>query len=48
MALGADKTEDQREATSIAEEARGLFEQWEAEEEAGYRVRSRGRSSSGR
>jgi hypothetical protein len=37
MALQTDKTEDRREATSIAAEARELFEEWAAEERAGYR-----------
>lgn len=36
MALKADKTKDRRDAASIAEEARELFGEWEAEEEAGY------------
>ena len=37
MALQADKTKDRRDAASIAAEARELFEEWEAEEEAGYK-----------
>lgn len=37
MALQADKTQDQRDAASIAQQARELFGQWAAEEEAGYR-----------
>jgi hypothetical protein len=37
MALQPDKTKDQRDAASIASQARDLFEQWTAEEEAGYR-----------
>ena len=37
MALQADKTKDRREAASIAAEARELFEEWAAEEEAGYK-----------
>lgn len=37
MALQADKTKDQRDAASIAAEARELFEEWASEEEAGYR-----------
>lgn len=37
MALQADKTRDQRSTTSIAVEARELFGEWAAEEEAGYR-----------
>lgn len=36
MALHADRTKDQRDAASIAAEARRLFEGWVAEEEAGY------------
>lgn len=37
MALQTDKTKDRRAAASIAAEARELFEEWAAEEEAGYR-----------
>lgn len=37
MALQANKTKDQRDAASIAAQARELFEEWAAEEEAGYR-----------
>lgn len=37
LTLQADKTKDGRSATSIAAEARELFGEWEAEEEAGYR-----------
>lgn len=40
MALQADKTKDQSDAASIAAEARELFEEWAAEEEAGYRGES--------
>lgn len=36
MASTADETKDRRDAASIAEEARELFGEWEAEEEAGY------------
>lgn len=37
MALQADKTKDQRDAASIAREARELFGEWAAEEQADYR-----------
>lgn len=37
MALRADEAKDQRDAASIVAQARGLFEEWAAEEEAGYR-----------
>lgn len=37
MALQADETKDNRNPASIAAEARELFEEWAAEEEAGYR-----------
>jgi hypothetical protein len=37
MALQPDKTKDRRDAASIAAEARELFEEWAAEEEAGYK-----------
>lgn len=48
MALQADKTKDQRDAAYIAAQARALFEEWAAEEKAGYKGRSHGRSSSRR
>jgi hypothetical protein len=47
MALQADKTRDRRNAASIAAEARELFGEWAAEEEAGYRGEVPWRSSSG-
>lgn len=37
MAFQADRTKDQRDTASIAAEARKLFEEWTAEEKAGYR-----------
>lgn len=37
MALQADRTIDQRDPASIAAQARELFGEWAAEEEAGYR-----------
>lgn len=37
MALQADKTKDQRNATSIAADARELFREWGDEEKAGYK-----------
>ncbi|MGH3087698.1 MAG: hypothetical protein ACRDSJ_10340 [Rubrobacteraceae bacterium] len=37
MALQADKTRDRRDAASIAAQAHKLFEEWTAEEEAGYK-----------
>ncbi len=37
MALRANETKDQRDATSIAAQARELFGEWNAEEEAGYK-----------
>ncbi len=37
MTLQADRTKDQRDAASIAAQARELFGEWAAEEEAGYR-----------
>lgn len=36
MALKADKVKDQRDASSIAAQARELFAEWADEEEAGY------------
>jgi len=37
MALQADKMKDWRDTASIAAQARELFGEWAAEEEAGYR-----------
>ena len=36
MALQADRAKDRRTASSIAKEARELFDAWTAEEKAGY------------
>jgi L-amino acid N-acyltransferase YncA len=37
VVLQADRTRDQRDVASIAAQARELFEEWAAEEEAGYK-----------